>query len=202
MIFNINTSKISSQINPLFVYLQKQRENQKMVKLFEVGGTFLLISFFILFALKPTFLTISSLIGDIKSKQLLNKELKTKINDVIAAQDLFSQAQERYSLVESSFPENPRFFQATSQVLSSLQSHQINLDKIDYLIKDQNYFTTNISTSSSYLSALSFINDLLQNRRLMGLDTFTFSVSKSEQVQNIDINIPLKVYYWQNDTQK
>lgn len=202
MIFNINTSKISSQINPLFVYLQKQRENQKVAKLFEIGGTFLLISFFILFALKPTFFTISSLVGDIKSKQLLSKELKTKINDVIAAQDLFSQAQERYSLVESSFPEKPRFFQATSQVLSSLQTHQINLDKIDYLIKDQNYFTTNISTSSSYLSAVSFISDLLQNRRLMGLDTFTFSVSKSEQIQKIDINIPLKVYYWQNDTQK
>jgi len=193
---------ISSRINPLFVYLQKQRENQKTVKIFEISGTFLLISFFIIFALKPTFLTISTLLGDIKSKELLNKELKTKINDIIVAQDLFSQVQEKYSLIESSLPNNPRFYQANSQILALSQNHQVLLDKINYQVSDSNYFSTSISTSSSYLSATSLISDILQNRRLMKLDQFTFSVEKNDSSQKININIPIKVYYWPNNAKK
>ena len=92
--------------------------------------------------------------GDIQSKELLTKQLRTKISDVIIAQDLFSQVQEKYSLVESSLPNNPGFYQATSQILGSSQNHQIFLNKIDYLVQDPNYFSTNISTSSSFLSGV------------------------------------------------
>jgi hypothetical protein len=141
-------------------------------------------------------------LGDIKSKEILSKELKTKINDVIIAQDLFSQVQERYYLVESSLPINPRFSQATSQIMSTSQNHQIFLNKIDFIIQDSKYFSANISTTSSYLSAVSFVSDILQNRRLMGLDNFTFSLSKNVQDQKISINLPLKIYYWQNDAKK
>lgn len=202
MIFNLNTSKISSQINPLFVYLQKQKDNQKVARLLEIGGTFFLISFFIFFAIRPTFLTISTLLGDIKAKELLSKQLKTKINDVIIAEDLFSQVQEKYALIESSLPENPRFSQANSQILSSSQNHQIFLDKIDYIVQDSNYFSTNISTSSTYLSAISLVSDILKNRRLMSLDSFSFSVGKNNQNQRIEINLPLKIYFWQSNAKK
>lgn len=202
MIFNLNTTKISSQFSPLFTYLQKQRENQKVIKSIEIGGTFFLISFFIFFAIKPTFLTISSLLGEIKSKELLSKELKSKINDVIMAQDLFSQVQEKYSLIESSLPDSPRFNQANTQIISLAQNQQLYINNMDYLVQDSKYFTTNISTSSSYLSALSLITGLIQNRRLMSIDRFTLSLSKNNQDQKININLPLKIYYWQNEAKK
>jgi len=202
MIFNINSTKLSSQANPLFTYLQKQRENQKFIKLLEIGGTFFLISFFTFFAIKPTFLTISSLLGDIKSKELLTKELKTKINDVILAQDMFSQVQEKYSLIDSSLPINPRFYQANSQVVGLSKNNQIIIDKISYLVHDQNYFSTSISTSSSFPLAVSLISSILQNRRLTGIDNFTISLDKDNQGQKIIIDLPLKIYYWPNDTKK
>lgn len=202
MIFNIDTVKISSRINPLFEYLQKQRENQKVVRLFEIGCTFLFISFFIFFAIKPTFLTISSLVGDIKSKELLKKELKGKIDNLILAQDLFSQVQERYYLVESSLPNDPNFFQANTQILSSSQKNQLLFNKIDYIVSDTNYFTASISTSSSYLSAVSMISDMLNSRRLIDIDTFTFSLNKDFQSQGVTVNLPLKVYFWNNNVKK
>ena len=202
MIFKINTSQITSQISPLFVYLQKQRENKKVVKLFEIGATFFLISFFIFFAIKPTFLTISSLLGDIKSKELLKKQLKTKINDVIIAQDLFSQVQEKYFLVESSLPSRPGFYQANSQILGASQNNQLFLNRINYLVGDSNYYSTTISTSSSFLAATSFISDLLQNRRLILINGFTFSLPKDDQLQKIDISVPLDVYYWPSNEKK
>ncbi|MBU1117612.1 hypothetical protein KKD37_01475 [Patescibacteria group bacterium] len=202
MKINIDTAKIYSRLNPLLGYLQKQKENQKLIKMIELGSTFFLISFFTFFAIKPTFLTISTLLGDIKSKELLNTQLKKKINDVIAAQDLFSQVQERYYLVESSLPQNPRFYQATSQILATAQTHQIMVNKLDFFVQDNGNFSTNVSTSSSYLSAISFVSDILNNRRLIGLDSFTFSLGKSPQDQKVDVNIPLKVYYWPSDDKK
>jgi hypothetical protein len=64
---------IFSKINPLISYLSKQRENNKFVKSIEISATFILISFFTFFAIKPTLLTISRLVGDIKAKEILVK---------------------------------------------------------------------------------------------------------------------------------
>lgn len=201
MNLNLDMAKITSQTAPLFAYLEKKREDQKIVKSVEIGATFFLISFFVLFAIKPTFLTISTLLGDIKSKELLSTQLKTKINDVIAAQDLFSQVQERYSLVESSLPINPRFYHANSQIVSAINAHQIALAKVDYAIKDQNYFTTSLNTTSSYQSAVTLVSDLMKNRRLISLDGMIFSIN--EDVPNqINVILPLKVYFWKENAKK
>jgi len=196
-----NNINIFSKISPLLSYLSKQRENKKFVRSIEISGTFILISFFTFFAIKPTLLTISKLVGDIKAKELLVKQLKSKINDVIISQDLFSQVQEKYALVESSLPTSPRFYQAASQIVGLTEKNQIYLDKINYSITDSNYYSTSISTSSSYLSATSLLSELLQNRRLFQIDQISFSLEKDTANKMININLPLKIYYWPNNVQ-
>jgi hypothetical protein len=202
MIFNLNTTKITSQIQPLFLYLQKQRENQKFIRSFELGATFLLISFFALFAIKPTLITISALVGEVKSKQLLQGDLKGKINDVITAEDLFSQVQEKYSLVESSLPNNPRFFQSATQINSVANNYQIFFDKLSFVTNDSNSFSVSISTIASFPTVLSLISDISQNRRLFGLSNINLSLGKDPQDQKINFSLPLNVYYWPSYDQK
>lgn len=198
----LNITTLSSKMSPLFAYLQKKRENQKLVRLVEIGSTFFLISFFILFAIKPTFLTISALIGDIKAKEILSKELKSKINDIIVAQDLFSQVQERYSLVESSLPLNLRLYQANAQILGSTTKYQLTPDKINYsFAKDQNYYSVNINTNSNFASALSMVSDLLKNRRLIDIDKLTFAINEDEEGK-INLTMPLRIYYWKDNVKK
>jgi len=192
---------IFSKINPLISYLSKQRENNKFVKSIEISATFILISFFTFFAIKPTLLTISRLVGDIKAKEILVKQLKAKINDVIISQDLFSQVQEKYALIESSLPTSPRFYQSATQIVGLTEKNQIYLNKISYSPADSNYYSTNISTSSSYLSASSLLSELLQNRRLFQIDQVSFSLEKDNANKMININLPLKIYYWPNNVQ-
>lgn len=202
MSLNLEITKLYSRVSPLFAYLEKKRENQKLVRSVEIGGTFFLISFFILFAIKPTFLTISALVGDIKAKEDMTKQLKVKINDIIQAQDLFSQVQERYSLVEASLPTTPRFFQSNLQVLGATTKYQVNLDKIDYFMKkEQDNYTVNLSTSTSFSSAINVVSDLLKNRRLIDLDGLTLSVNEDFPGQ-INVIMPLKVYYWRDNAKK
>lgn len=202
MSLNLEITKLYSRVSPLFAYLEKKRENQKLVRSVEIGGTFFLISFFILFAIKPTFLTISALVGDIKAKEDMTKQLKVKINDIIQAQDLFSQVQERYSLVEASLPTTPRFFQSNLQVLGVTTKYQVSLDKIDYFMKkEQDNYSVNLSTSTSFSSAINVVSDLLKNRRLIDLDGLTLSVNEDFPGQ-INVIMPLKVYYWRDNAKK
>jgi hypothetical protein len=202
MIFNLNSSKISSQIQPLFLYLQKQRENQKFIHSLEVGATFLLISFFAIFAIKPTLITISALVGEVKSKELLQKDLKGKINDVITAEDLFSQVQEKYSLVDSSLPNNPRFFQAATQINSMANNYQIFFDQLNFAVGDSNSFSVSISTSSAFPTVLALISDISQNRRLIDLNNISLSLGKNPLDQKINFSLPLNIYYWPSYDQK
>jgi predicted PurR-regulated permease PerM len=196
-----NNLNIYSRLNPLLSYLSKQRENNKFIKSVEISATFLLISFFTFFAIKPTLLTISQLVGDIKAKEILVKEFKTKINNVIISQDLFSQVQEKFALVESSLPTSPRFHQAASQIVGLTEKNQVYLDKINYSLSDSNYYSTSISTSSSFLSATSLLSGLLQNRRLFQIDQISFSLEKDTGNKTININLPLKIYYWPKNVQ-
>jgi len=198
---SLNITKIYSKISPVFAYLDKQKENQKFIKMVEVGATFVLISFFTFFAIKPTVLTISALLGDINSKQLLTKDLKGKINNVIVAQDLFSQIQEKYYLIESSLPNSPRFSQALNQIDGAASVQQLEIEKLNFAI-DNRFFTTSVSTNSSYLSAISLVSELSKNRRLMEFGDINISVDKDVKDQKVNFIIPLNIYYWPIDAKK
>lgn len=198
---NLNTPKTISKISPILEYVAKQKENQKFLKSLELGGTLFLVSFFIFFAIKPTLLTISALIGDIRSKELLSTELKSKINDVIVAQDLFSQVQEKYSLIESSLPSSPKFSQFVCQINGASSEQQINLETLSFSV-DNRMFTTNISTASSFSTALGLVAQLSNNRRLMELNSLSFTIGKNAENRQINFNIPISVHYWPTNAKK
>jgi len=191
--------QLSSRLTPLFDYIKKRQENRKLRKTLELAATFILISFFLFFAIKPTALTIATLIGDIKSKELLSREMRNKITKVILAQDLFSQVQERYSLVDSCLPALPRFSQATAQLDGLLTQNQLETNKLDFLISDAKYFSTTVSTTSSFTSGINLIASFLQNRRLLEIPRVSFSTDR-ESLPNrqVTFNLPINVYYWKN----
>ncbi|MBP6989526.1 hypothetical protein KBB48_02000 [Candidatus Shapirobacteria bacterium] len=197
----LNTTKTFSKISPILEYVAKQKENQKFIKSLELGGTLFLISFFIFFAIKPTVLTISALIGEIRSKELLSTELKSKINDVIVAQDLFSQVQEKYSLIESSLPSSPKFSQLVVQLNGASSEQQINLDTLSFSV-DNRLFTTSISTASSFPAALGLVAQLSNNRRLMEISGVNLSIGKNSENKQINFNLPISIYYWPTNAKK
>lgn len=192
-----------SKLSPLFEYLKKQREIEKNRRIFEVSITFVLISFFLFFAIRPTLLTISALVGDIKAKEILSTKLKDKINQVITAQDNFSSVQERYFLVEEALPANQNFVAAMTQIDDVAQKNNFNLDKISFTQSDKNYFSTQISTSSSFSSSLGLLGDIFQRRRLVDVTRVSFTQNKESEVKGeINFTIPIDIYFWNNKNEK
>lgn len=204
-----------SRLSPLFNYLGKQKENEKFFRSIEIGATFLLISFFLFFAIRPTAIAISTLLGDINSKQLMTKQLKTKINNVIMAQDAFSQVQAQYQIVNSSLPDKPEFYLAANQIAASLNNVGLAPESIQFALSDKTAkglpadvksFDVNIPVNTDFIHSQNVIYQLSKNRRIISIPSFTISnvadainpASKSTK-----LSISTAFYYWdQSNVQK
>lgn len=191
-----------SQLQQVYKYLRKQKEDQKFFKYLEVAATFILVLVLLVFAIKPTADAISTLLGEIKSKELYSQKLKAKINSVIQAQESYSQVQEKYSVIQSSLPDNPRYYQAASSFSHVSQQSNVSLSRIGFNVaedsKKEKSSSTNITTynvqldgTSSYPSIISYIESILNSRRLIDLETIKLSTDDKQTLSTNGININL-----------
>jgi Tfp pilus assembly protein PilO len=201
-----------SRIKPLYDYLRKKRENYRFVRTVEISATFILITFFLIFAIRPTVLTISSLWGDIQSKQILKKQMGSQIDNIVKAQDLFSLVQENYQIVNDSLPDRPEYSLAASQLQQVGNNSGLSLDSFGYDVQSNDKVSPNanvknyqipISISGSFTSVTKIIADLLQNRRL--IDIGSISIGPSGTVLGsttagpsgvVTANFNSVYYYW------
>jgi len=211
-------SSQTSKLRPLFDYLRKQQENKKFLKTIEISGTFLLIAFFSYFAIRPTVITISALNGDIESKKILKNELKEKINKVIEAQDLYSQVQEKYYVVNSSLPDMPKYYDASLQLVETSQKLGVVTDDLTFnldpnaqkkALVDTKSFSVNTMFKSSFNNGLKIVSDLLNNRRIININGITFAVENTKnQIAtpsasgNVVVNFSSLFYFWPSQNEK
>lgn len=203
------------QLRPMYSYIRKQAENEKFLKYLEIGGTFTLIAIFLFFAIMPTMTTIFSLIGDIKSKEAFIKKVDLKIANVIKAQDSYAKIQEKYSLIEDSFPTLSQYYKGASNLAtvfkeSSLDINQIslNLDKED--TKNSQFFKSyqiNVNGEGQYSSILEMIKKMFNNRRLANTTNIRINQLASDDIsqtnlKNIKISFYSDLYFLPNNNEK
>ena len=202
------------QLRPMYSYIRKQAENEKFLKYLEIGGTFTLIAIFLFFAIMPTITTISSLIGDIKSKEAFIKKVDLKVSKIIKAQESYSQVQEKYYLIEDSFPTMAQYYSGTSNLAtifkeSLLDINQISLNLNEDKDKSSQFFKSykiNIGGEGQYSSVLEMVKKMLNNRRLADTVNFRLSQLESDKSQNtsknIKINLTSDLYFLPNNNDK
>lgn len=197
------------KIRPLYQYLQRQAENKKAAKYMELAGTFIFIAIFLFFAIKPTALAISSLVGEIKSKELANQKMKKRIDNIIQAQESFSQAQEKYSVLESGFPSDPNFYQIAVNFYTLAENYSLKINQLDFDLSNNNQqknidskiksFRIIFSSTGDYQSVISFIKELLNNRRLVNISSIKISQPNNKDnfaASNlININLDAQIPY-------
>ncbi len=209
--------QIISRTAPLIEYLKAKRENQRLAKTVEIATTLVFISFFIVVAIKPTMSAISALLGEIKSKEILSKSMKTKITQVMKAQDQFSQIQERYLVVNSALPDSPEYVQASTQILGAAQESQVLIDKLQFEVDsnkstDQKTpvntnlkdYTSNFGVYSNFNSGVKFLSTLYQNRRLFKIIDVYISPQKDKTNKDTDPNklifrYNIDLFHWQQN---
>lgn len=193
------------QLQPLYRYIRQQSENRQFLKYTEIGLTFSLIAIFLFFAIMPTANAISSLIGEIRSKQTLSSSMSTKIYDIVQAQGSFSQAQQDYSVIESSYPTLPKFSESASTVSYVSRSSSTPIKQVRFQLsnndnqsqKSSDTFGVNLTTVGSYKAILDSIEKLSNVRRLVDIKSVQISQADENQIGSNQLNLTINadLYY-------
>jgi len=193
------------QLQSLYKHLRIQAANKKFLKYLEISATFLLIIIFLIFAIFPTIITISALLGDIKTKEATLVQMNTKINNIIKAQESYGNIQNKYDLIESSFPSNPNFYKSASSLTSSFKDNSIKVTRLSFDLNQQNTPTTkdtkdkkyilSLNGSGQYSDILKMVKQFLNNRRLADLSKIQISKSGDTNNPNLNVNLISDLHY-------
>lgn len=207
-------TKSWSQLRPMYDYIKKQTENEKFFKNLEIGGTFTLIAIFLFFAIMPTIITISSLIGDIKSKEAFIKKVDLKVANVIKAQESYTQVQEKYYLIEDTFPSLANYYSGTSNIATIFKDSSLGIDQISLnLNEDRNeekkFFSSyqlNLNGEGKYSSIIEMVKKMLNNRRLVDATSIQISQVKTDtnqpSTENVKVNFSSNLYFLPDNNEK
>lgn len=193
------------QLQSLYKYLKIQTENKKFLSYLEISATFLLIIVFLIFAVFPTITTISKLLGDIKTKEATIVKMNTKISNVLQAQESFANVQDKYDLIESSFPSNPNYYKSASSLSSSLKDNSVKITRLSFdidsdttlnkknLNKDKTYVLS-LNGAGQYSDILKMVKQFLNNRRLVDLTKIQISKNDTDN-SNLNVNLISDLHY-------
>lgn len=174
--------------------------------------TFLTISFFAVFAIRPTVNTIATLIANIKTQKEIEAKLNEKITNLKKAQIVFAQENARLALLDQAYPQGPQpdllagqIERLTAQDNLKLETFNVGKTPLDGKIaKEQgkgaeSQFELSFLVKGEYKNIISFLKDLENLRRLVNITTISTSVSKKQGEEGkILLTIGAQVPYYPN----
>lgn len=183
-------------LNVLAIYKQKPD-----VKMFlEIILSLITISFFGVFALRPTVLTIANLLTEIKEKESVVVKMDTKIANLEKAQNTYLNESFRLPIITSSVPlsAEPEKFVRQVEALAAKNSVRVlgmsigettivgkedakkKSKETSPLPEDAKSVDVSISLTGSYSALSTFASELLNLRRPVKIDLFGFNSSQAE----------------------
>ncbi|MCL5095910.1 MAG: type 4a pilus biogenesis protein PilO [Patescibacteria group bacterium] len=173
--------------------------------------SFITMSFFGYFAIRPTLTTISTLTKQIDDAKLVDRKLQEKINALSSARMEYENIKPNLGLVWTALPEENKFAPfvqnlegvATSSgtKITNLSFQTVNLSSLETTTsaaKKEISINFNLTTAGNYASLKDFINKLSYFQRLITIEGLSFSEPKSQdKTGELDLNLIGKTYYVQ-----
>ena len=202
-------SSITSAATPLMVFLKKKQENERFAQLIESSATFGLIILFVLFAIRPTVLTISTLYTEIESKKKLKEEIKVRIDNIVRAQQNFADFQNRSYLIDTTLPKQAEYSIAASQILGVFKKSEIPIENINFNLspvldenlqtkeKNLGVFEVPIQVKVDSAKLYKLLEDLKKVRRLLYFDSIaiTSKIDTTTKKNTINLGLTPQFFY-------
>lgn len=176
--------------------------------------SFLAISLFAWYAIRPTAQTIIHLRREIADKTTLNKQMEDKITTLIEVQEKYQAIQHRLPLLKQAIPENPDVTILVRQlqniaVFSGASISSIQIPNIPILgqeatpgaklaqQKPTESFPVMITLIGEYPALKSCIDQLLTLRRITSIDSISFKQGPAiaPYINNLQVSLKLTSYY-------
>jgi Tfp pilus assembly protein PilO len=203
-------------LNVISVY--KRRKDLRMF--LEITLSLVTISFFAVFALKPTLLTIAELTKEIKTKEETVVKMDEKIQNLERGQQIYTQEQTKISLLKDAIPSTPVPDSFVRQIEGATTKHPITIlgmsigevtligeekaqkkSELEALPEGARGVTFSISATSSYLDLAAFLSTLQNLRRPVKIDAATINSSETDIGRFIVLVITGRTPYLRESTQ-
>ena len=182
-------------------------KSKKSVSYFTITLSLISLSFFGLFAIRPTLITGISLMKNVSDQKNLNAEYENKIASVIRAQSEYEKIRDYLPLIEYAIPNRAQFqslaysleeiAEKNALVIDQLQIEgvPVSAEKPSDVLKEYNF---SLIASGSFESAFSFITHLINLRRIVTIQSLELiQDSNAESTESGSIRLTLKgnTYY-------
>lgn len=199
------------------VNIYKQRQDFKAF--LELILTLAAVSFFALFALKPTILTVIELLKEIGAKEETVEKMNTKIQNLQQAQTLYVQEEAKIQLLETAIPDNPAPDLFVRQIEGLATSYPVNLlgitigevtllgeekirrskNKLQPLPEGSKGINFSISIAGGYQGLVNFLSALEDMRRPVKIDALNIISPQVEETQNLVLVVTGRTPYLKED---
>lgn len=166
---------------------------------------FLIFSFFVFFAIRPSLITALSLSKQEGGLRGIDSSYEKDILSVLTIQSELQTYQNKLSLLQDALPEKPQINKLLSDLQDNSQRNSINIDKVDLntikLSKDNRTklqtIEMNVQVTSSYDNFVTFLNDFSKQRRIKSVENIDIISGDSTATSSKDLKINFKIigYY-------
>lgn len=195
-------SRYYQKIGPLFKKPRVQAYTMLILSL-------LTMSFFGIFAIKPTLKTIAQLQKKIADSRIVNEALEQKIIHLSQSKEEYKKIENDLPLISKALPKEPQFsfflkdLESLTQAVGATIS-SVRLESIE-LTKKNSQSSTKISGSlkllGDYSSCKDFLNRLLTSARIYTVDSFEIRPNLKEEPRAIKLDFNINAYYLISDVQ-
>ena len=196
------------------VAIYKQKQDLKMFM--EILLSLATVSFFAVFALKPTLVTIAGLAKEINSKEETVAKLDTKIQNLTTAQTILDQELTRLPLIEEAVPQAPSPETFVRQIEGLAVKNSVSLLGISIgqvtllgeskgpkkadtglapLPEEAKGVSFSLSIAGEYSRLAAFIADLEKLRRPIAVDSTGISTSETDEGKVLVVLVSGRVPY-------
>jgi Tfp pilus assembly protein PilO len=179
--------------------------SEKTGSYFAITFSLFTLSFFGLFAIRPTLMTAVSLINSVSELRKLNVKYETKINSIIKAQAEYEKVRDDLSLVNVALPNNAFFSKLAIGLENIAQKSEITITQMSL---DNSYISDlppatkpsslgfNLTVTGDYPSLTAYIRHLINWKRIITLNTLDITKDNSSTSSgDLKLTIKGQAYY-------
>lgn len=178
--------------------------HKKTASYFTIALSLFSLSFFGLFAIRPTLITAVSLIKSVSDLKKLNSEYENKISSIIRAQSEYEQIRDALPLINAALPANPSFSKLAKKIEEFAQKSEvvINQLRIDGVSisnlppgNKMEKFDFSLIASGNYPAISSFLGHLINWKRIISINSLEFSQEGGTTSGNLRLIFKGGTYY-------
>lgn len=167
------------------------------------------VIFFTIFAIQPTLATMSDLIKEIEDKQQLDQQLTQKIAALSTVQSTYLQIENQVPLLYEAIPLQPNLIESLLVIEKVASERNLVIENItvrqvpEEISVDIASSTTDrlsipisISMTGTYLNIAGYLEELMNLRRLIIVESIAFSRTEERGIESLRANITLSLPYY------